>query len=351
MFVPFNISDLSIVFFAKSRPYEVANTNPNFAAIKDYLLAGPTEGYEEQFADTLIALADPKSQVIQASNGKLEFDGDTMVYGGERLANLWVDKILAFKDEDKPFDAIFKALEDLQANPTQAARERLPVFVERCKLGFLPDGRIAAFKGVKGDGYDIHSGTVRYEIGETVSMPREECDADPDSCCSTGLHVGAMDYIETCGFGWGPNRKMLLIAFWPRHVVAVPHSYGGGKMRVESLDVLAEVDKAYVDQLLGTGRTLIEGYSQPESDERDGQDLECDETEEEDDKLIPIDISDIETGDKVQLKGPWPPRGFYPVVNTLRDDDGIKFVIVETEHDGHQQAHVSLIDYAMTENY
>jgi hypothetical protein len=126
-------------------------------------------------------------------------------------------------------------------------------------------GRIAAFKGVRDDYKDVHSGTLDYSIGRVVSMPRELCNPDPDQTCTAGLHLGALDYIKENGYGWGPNRRMLLCAFWPRHVVAVPVDYQGGKIRVEQLEVLDDVDRDYVDEVLGRNQTVVRGYT-PEPD-------------------------------------------------------------------------------------
>jgi hypothetical protein len=260
--LPNNISDLSITFFAKGRPHEIQRSHKNFDLVRSTIIDWNKGERSDTDVESLITLADPKQALLVASGGRLEFQGNNIVYGGVALHNLWVDKILGFKDAGEDFAPIFLALEDLQKNPTPAARERLPIFVERSKLGFLPDGRIAAFKGVRDDFYDVHSGTVHYGIGKTVAMDRAACNANPDQTCSTGLHVGAIDYINNNGFGWqrGSDRRMLLTAFWPRHVVAVPTDYAGGKMRVEQLTVLDEVDKGYVTELLEKGTLMIRGY-------------------------------------------------------------------------------------------
>ncbi|AWB20639.1 hypothetical protein DA075_06630 [Methylobacterium currus] len=261
--LPHNITDLSLTFFAKGRPYEVQKSHAHFGTIRTTLLDWNNAERGIVDIDALIKLADPTVELRAASGERLTFAGREMRYDGLPLHNLWVDKIIAFKDEGENFDPIFRALEDLQLNPTPAARERLPLFVERSKLGFLPDGRIAAFKGVRDNYNDVHSNTVNYAVGKTVSMPRHECNANPDQTCTTGLHLGAIDYIRNNGYGWGSDRRMLLCAFWPRHVVAVPVDYHGGKMRVEELTVLDEVDRKYVNELLNSSTTLVRGYDTP----------------------------------------------------------------------------------------
>lgn len=263
--LPYNVSDNTLTFFARSRPYEVQRGHAHFDVIKGILTYWRQEPRAESDIDSLIALADPKEEIMRAAGGHLEFIGSELSYGGVALHNLWVDKILAFRDAGEPYDPIFAALQDLQLNPTPEARDRLPIFVERSKLGFLPDGRIAAFKGVRENFNDVHSNTVNYAVGKTVAIPRAACNADPNQTCVAGLHVGAIDYIQQMGYGWGSDRRMLLCAFWPRHAVAVPTDYRGGKMRVEQLEVLDEVDRDFVDRLLNDGTLIVRGYGDSSS--------------------------------------------------------------------------------------
>ena len=41
---------------------------------------------------------------------------------------------------------------------------------------------------------DKHTHSMEIKLGQVVSMPRSECDADPYQSCSYGLHVGATSY-------------------------------------------------------------------------------------------------------------------------------------------------------------
>lgn len=247
--IPYNISDLSLTFFTKGRPWDVPADNPNFIAIRDSLLSGTAD------PDEVVRLADTRIAIQEAAPGVLEVRGHEVYWNDQPIHGVWVEKILKFKDQGLPFDPIFLALQDLMKNPTPAAIERLPIFVEQSKLGFTPDGRICGFKYVRNDFRDKHSGTVLYSIGSTVSMPRERCDANPDQECSTGLHVGALEYVK--GFGGG-NDRLLLVAFWPHNAVAVPRDYGGQKLRVCEMDVLEELDRSAVDDFLNSNQTVVQ---------------------------------------------------------------------------------------------
>ena len=75
---------------------------------------------------------------------------------------------------------------------------------------------------------DMHTSTMRIELGKPVQLDRKECDADFRIDCSNGLHVGATKYVES--FARGTNT-VLVCYVNPANVVAVPN-YDHSKMRV-----------------------------------------------------------------------------------------------------------------------
>ena len=75
---------------------------------------------------------------------------------------------------------------------------------------------------------DKHSHTMEIKLGQVVSMPRSECDADPYQSCSYGLHVGATSYVNMFA---SSGNAVLVCYVNPMHVVAVPDS-DNSKMRV-----------------------------------------------------------------------------------------------------------------------
>jgi len=56
-------------------------------------------------------------------------------------------------------------------------------------------------------------------LGEMVSMPREECDPDSSISCSKGLHVGSHKYVQSFGSG---KDVILACVVSPRDIVALP---------------------------------------------------------------------------------------------------------------------------------
>ncbi len=75
---------------------------------------------------------------------------------------------------------------------------------------------------------DAHSGTFTIQIGQPVTMPREECDSKQENTCSNGLHVAGRSWLANGYFG----QISLMVLVNPADVVAVPPSDNYDKMRV-----------------------------------------------------------------------------------------------------------------------
>jgi hypothetical protein len=71
---------------------------------------------------------------------------------------------------------------------------------------------------------DNYTHTMEIKLGEIVSMKREECDNDPNSSCSRGLHQ------KSAAYGLNLGSEILVCLVNPYHVVAIP-SHDTSKFR------------------------------------------------------------------------------------------------------------------------
>jgi hypothetical protein len=278
------ISDHTVTFFAQSRMFTIQSDHINYKTIRDQLIADP---YAE--AGPLIELADVKVALQNADPaGLLKFVGDALCYKDKELSlgGVWVQKILGYRAESLDFEPIFKGLDSLMRNPSMRARERFPIFAEISGFGFLKDGRMGAFKAVRANFTDIHSGQFDNSPGKTLSMPREEVDDDAEKTCSAGFHLGALAYVQEFGHistSSTNGNKVVFCAFWPEHVVAIPVDYDGKKMRVWQYEVLEEVAPESVQEFLRQREFVVpnakqdgtaygNGYAKGFQDGEDGRD-------------------------------------------------------------------------------
>lgn len=276
---PFSITARSITFYSPvaKRQFSLSADSPEFLPLRAALQAPGDHDH-----DLLVSLVDVRQSILLRSQGQIVLDEerDQIIWRGQPLANIWVDKILDYRAAGEDFTPIWNALQRLLTNPTPTAIERLPVFLERTGLGFLPDGRFLAFKGVDREFYSAHKATdgskFRHLIGDICRMERSEVDADPNKTCSTGLHVGAPGYVKQ--HYSGASYQLVLVAVAPEDVVAVPTDYNGEKMRTCGYEVFDHLAQDYNDELLGRLKTTqSHGYgaqTSPEPEERDAADIE-----------------------------------------------------------------------------
>lgn len=85
---------------------------------------------------------------------------------------------------------------------------------------------------------DHHSHTMSIILGQPVTMPREECDADQEHSCSRGLHCGAKGWLKQNYYG----SVGMMVLVNPAKVVAVPTIDDYGKMRACEYFPIALVD-------------------------------------------------------------------------------------------------------------
>lgn len=120
-------------------------------------------------------------------------------------------------------------MDKLKENPSKLAREHLWAFMAHNDIQVLPDGDVQAWKVVRYNYLDCHSGTMDNSVGTTVSMPREDVVEDPHQTCSAGLHVCAKSYIPH--FARSTNR-VVAVKVNPKDFVSIPVDYDGAKARV-----------------------------------------------------------------------------------------------------------------------
>lgn len=229
---------IGIAVVIDGKTYNVSKDSLNYGDLFKALSSGAD-------LDTIRKLSSPLSllRTLAADEGlSIAVDDETgemqVSYEGQRLRGVIASRILELFRAEKGFQTYRKFIGKAIKNRDPDAIDQLFCFMEANRLSIHPDGDVLAFKSVRGDYYDHHSGKVLYKLGTYVSMPREKCNSNPHESCSTGLHVGGDSYVST--FGNSSDRRMLLIKIDPADFVSVPYDYNNSKARVCRLFVYAE---------------------------------------------------------------------------------------------------------------
>jgi hypothetical protein len=154
------------------------------------------------------------------------------------------NKIVKFSNEGLPFKPLIKFATKIQKNPSFRAVNELFQFLEKNDHPITESGNFIAYKRVREDFKDIHSGTFDNSVGTVVKMERNKVNENPNVTCSHGLHVANWDYAHTQFSSHNPSTDVMLeVEVNPADVVAVPTDYNQSKMRVCQYNVLGVVDK------------------------------------------------------------------------------------------------------------
>lgn len=244
MQVPFTLSNESLSVFANGKMHTIRNSHPNYDKVVEHLQqAEHDEHVLEELCNVEIA-----ARNYTSGFDRVEVKYGQVFYDGKPLHNTLTEKMLNLMSLGFDITPWTKFLENLMENPSYRSRESLYDFLEHFNAPITPDGCFIAFKRVRSDFKDIHSGTYDNSPGAVVSMDRSQVDDDNQRTCSAGLHVCADEYLK--GYATGYNYRTMVVKVNPRDVVSVPYDYNFSKMRTCQYQVLHEIAAPKVEELL-----------------------------------------------------------------------------------------------------
>ena len=133
-------------------------------------------------------------------------------------------------------------MENLMSNPSKRSVLELYGFLEKSNLPITPDGHFLAYKKVRDNYLDCHSGTMDNSVGKVLEMERNEVDDDKDRTCSSGLHFCSISYLNCFG-----GERTMILKINPRDVVSIPSDYNDAKGRTCRYEVIGELNVAPED--------------------------------------------------------------------------------------------------------
>ncbi len=189
-------------------------------------------------------------QTVQANidrfaDKSIELRDSAVFIDGEPVPVDLSKRIVGYAEQRLPYRSLVNFWRKLRTNPSYRAVQGLFRFLMKNHFPITEDGHFLAYKGVKADWKDCHTGTISNKIGLTVEMPRNQVDENPNEACSSGLHVASYNYAHT-GYGGGhagsngEKGHTIVVRVDPADVVAVPYGDADEKMRVCKYVVLAE---------------------------------------------------------------------------------------------------------------
>jgi hypothetical protein len=229
---PFLIQGSNVVVVIDNKPHTISKTHITYQKVVDAIKA--------QDWDLVRDIIEPKKVVLNYGQGNVSIQGDTFFWKGNEMHNALTSRMVQMLGEGFPIEPLVLFMENLMANPSRRAVQELYGFLEKNDLPITPDGHFLAYKKVRDDYKDIHSGTMDNSVGQIVEMERNEVDDDKDRTCSAGLHFCSKDYLPHFGTGYG--SRVMILKINPADVVSIPSDYNDSKGRACRYEVIAEME-------------------------------------------------------------------------------------------------------------
>lgn len=162
------------------------------------------------------------------AKGKFKVENNQFFFEDKPLPASFNERIIAMASSGEDPNPLFLFWEKLQENPSHRSVSQLWDFLKHEGIPLTPAGTFLAYKSVRQDYKDHHSGQFDNSPGRIISMPRNQISDDPNLPCHEGLHVGALAYVES----FHHEGRIVVVEVEPKNVVCVPYDSSQHKMRV-----------------------------------------------------------------------------------------------------------------------
>ena len=230
-----------ITLYWKGRSSLVMDTHKNF----DKILKALREKKFDKLEDLMnVGQLITKNGV--GSNGRRVFVRDGAVFyidshkREREVEGVLVDRVLTTLSNDnfKFADSLLNFLDNLMKNKKKDIRQELYEWLMSGSAPITSDGCFLAYKKVRGDFFDIYTGTMDNSPGKMVTMKQDDVDTDRNNHCSRGLHFCSRGYLSH--YSGSSNDKIVIVKVNPRHVFAIPTDYDFQKGRASQYFVVGE---------------------------------------------------------------------------------------------------------------
>lgn len=250
MAYPFLIQGNNIVVVIGNKSHTVSKTHITYQKVLDAIKA--------QDWDLVKDIIEPKKVVLNYGKGNVSIQGEELFWKGKPLHNTMATRMITMLQDGFPIEPMVNFMENLYQNPSKRSVDELYNFLEKSQLPITPDGHFLAYKKVRANYMDCHTGTMDNSVGKIVEMERNEVDDNKDRTCSAGLHFCSLGYLGHFG-----GERIMIVKINPRDVVSIPSDYNDTKGRACRYEVIGELNKeeapedAFTAPVQANGNTIV----------------------------------------------------------------------------------------------
>ncbi|AVH84967.1 hypothetical protein RsoM2USA_38 [Ralstonia phage RsoM2USA] len=231
--IPYIMKSSFIILKLDGVTHNIDSTHLNYQSLRDALQAK-----EWDKVAGLVTVAKAVGTFLHGTD--LQLIDETIHYKGEPVNTTLTEIIVSLVRSGKDAKPLTLFLNNVLQNPSEDAVFELYEFAQSGKFTITDDGCILAYKRVRHNFKDIHTGTMDNSPGKTVRMKREDVDANRDNHCSRGLHFCSLSYLSSFASSNPSTDRVVIVKINPRDVVSIPSDYRHTKGRACQYQVIAE---------------------------------------------------------------------------------------------------------------
>ncbi len=228
----FTIGKASIALFLNDRFYSIDNSHINFQPIREQLLLPADDRDHALIAEML----DVRRAITLLSAGLVTVTEDAIIYDGEETHTYMASRMLDLMKEGFDLTPWATFMDNLYKNPALYVRDELYQWMEKAEMPITSDGHFLAFKKVRANYTDCHTGLFDNSPGSVLEMERAACNPDRTEVCSTGFHFCSADYLSAFG-----GQRVVVVKVNPADVTSIPIDYNFTKGRCCRYVVVGEL--------------------------------------------------------------------------------------------------------------
>ncbi len=228
MSFPYLIQGNNITVVIGSTPHTISKTHITYNKVLEAIKDGNWERVKD--------IIDPKKVVLNYGQGNVSIQGEKLFWKNEEFNGALATRMINMLQDGFPIEPMVKFMENLMQNPSHRSVQELYGFLEKNDLPITPDGHFLAYKKVRDNYFDVHSGKFDNSVGKIVEMERNKVDDKAENTCSAGLHFCSKGYLNHFG-----GSRIMIVKINPRDVVSIPTDYDFSKGRACRYEVIAEL--------------------------------------------------------------------------------------------------------------
>lgn len=228
----FTIGASSITVFIDGMINTIDKTHLNHEPLLAELIKAP----DDRDLEAIRSFVTIKKMIERFTMGKVTVTDMEVVFDGTPIANYLAGRMLELIELGVDLEPYAKFMENVHANPASYVHNELFEWLEKGEMPITPDGHFLAFKKVRDNYTDCHTGRFDHSVGAIAEMDRRACNPNRHETCSTGFHFCSPGYLKSFG-----GQRVMVVKVNPRDVTSIPSDYAFTKGRCCRYEVVAEL--------------------------------------------------------------------------------------------------------------